>query len=338
MNSRIYYNNQCLPQNELYKLHENAEANGDAHNLHLAVSWNNKQEPTYALFSGLDQTSGFLGSNKIYSASFMHTIVLTHEYFAPLSNAIAEAQEDNIEIKPETFILLAWYYLTDSAISVPFMEKWLVADGFTEQKAKTLTLSVYIARTDRDDSDDVCWVSIKDAFDLMIGSQEMRHIKISSKEDYFPFIDKLDSYCLVYDDFSAYELISSDKQWYAINCRYIPETAMLVEDHHHVILGLSTLLCEAITLCDFGAPTFNAFILDRVSLSETTYMSLGTFLNTYTDELGKFIHENNLKFSLKIMDDSFIASTVSLEKGISFFPSQNPTASLLPLFLDIEKS
>lgn len=338
MNSRIYYNNQCFPQNEMYLLQENAEANGDAHNLHLAVSWNNMQEPTYALFSGLNQTSGFLGSNKIYSASFMHNIVQTHEYFAPLSNAIAEAQENNIEIKPESFILLAWYYLTDSAISVPFMEKWLISDGFTEQKAKTLTLSVYIARTDRDDSDDVCWVSIKDAFDLMIGTQEMRQIKISSKEDYFKSIDKQDSYCLVYDDFAAYEWIASDEQCYAINCRYIPETGMLVEDHHHVILGLSTLLCETITLCDFGAPTFNAFILDRVSLSETTYISLGTFLHKYADELAEFINENNLKFSLKVMDNNFIASSVFLEEGISNFTSQNPEAPLLPLFLDIEKS
>lgn len=338
MNSRIYYNNQCLPQNELHTLYDNTATNGDEHELHLAVSWNNKQEPTYALFEGLNQTSGFLGSNKVFSASFMHNIVLNHEYFAPLSKAIAEAQEDNIEIKPATFVLLAWYYLTDSAISVPFMQQWLVADGYTEEKAQTLTLSVYIARTDRDDSDEACWVSIKDAFDLMIGTQEMRQIKISSKEDYFKSIATQECYSLVYDDFAAYECISSDKQEHAINCRYIPETAMLVEDHHHIILGLSTLLCEVMTLCDFAVPTLNSFILDKVRRSETTFMSLGSFLHKYADELGKFIHENNLKFSLKVMDNNFIASTVTLEKGISIFSSRNPEAPLLPLFLDIEKS
>lgn len=337
MNSRIYYNNQCLLQKELYKIHENAEVNRDAHDLHIAVWWNNKQEPTYALFSGLNQPSGFLGSNKYFSTSFMHNIVLTHEYFAPLANVIVEAQQDNFELKPETVILLAWYYLTDSAISVTFMEQWLIADGLPEEKAKTLTLSVYIARTDRDDSEEVCWVSIKDAYDLIIGTQEMRQLRTSSKEDYFACIEKQDSYWLVYDDLAAYELISSNKHGYAINCRYIPETAMLVEDHHHIILGLSTLLCEVLTLCDYAVPVFNTFILDRVRLSETTYISLGSFLHKYADELGRFILKNNLKFSIKVMDNNFIASTDSLEKGISFFASQESVTPLLPLFLDIEK-
>lgn len=307
------------------------------HDLHLAVSWNNNQEPTYALLPGLNKPANFLESKKVFSATFMHDVVLTDEYFAPLANAIAKAQEDNIEIKPGTFVLLAWYYLTDSAISVPFMERWLVGAGFTEEKAKTLTLSVYIARTDRDDSAGIFWVTPEADFDSQIGNVETRHIRISSKGDYFQTICHQQNYSLVYDDFAAYELMSYHKQLYAINCKNIPETAMLVEDHHHVILGLSTLLCEVLTLCDFAAPTFNDFILDKVDRSETTYMSLGSFLLKYADVLGTFIHDNNLKFSLKVMDAHFIASTLSLEKGISLFSSQNPETPLLPLFLDIEK-
>ena len=342
MNSRIYYNNQCLPKNELYKIYENTATTGDAdvHELHLAVSFNNKQLPTYALFSGLNQPAGFLGANKIFSAFFMHNLVQTHEYFAPLSNVIEQARQNNNNngLKSGIVTLLTWYYLTDSAISAPFMEKWLVADGFTEDKAKALTLSVYIARTDRNDSAEDFWVTTEDAFDLITGNVETRVIRITSKEGFFQTIRHKGSYELVYDDFASYEMLSSNNQKNAINCKDIPETAMLVEDHHHVILGLSTLLCEAMTLCDFAVPSFNSFIIDRVSLSETTYMSLGTFLHKYADELEKFIHENNLKFSLKVMDNNFIASTVSLGQGISLFPSQNPAASLLPLFLDIEKN
>lgn len=340
MSTRIYYNNQLLSQDELYKIQEKPAKSGntDVQDLHLAVSFNNEQEPVYALLSGLDHPAGFLKTNKVFSASFMHHLVQTHKYFAPLSIAIAEAQQDNIELKSGIVTLLAWYYLTDSAISAPFMEKWLIADGFTAEKAKALTLSVYIARTDRDDSAEDFWTIPENAPDDITGNVESRMIRITSKEDYFQTICHQQNYGLVYDDFVSYEMLSSNEQKYAINCKDIPETGMLVEDHHHVILGLSTLLCEAMTLCDFAAPAFNTFILDKVDRSETTYVSLGTFLHKYADELGIHIHQNNLKLSLKVMDNNFIASSVSLEKGISCFSSQNSDAPLLPLFLDIEKS
>ena len=340
MNTRIYYNNQRLSRDELDKIHEKTASNGnaDVHDLHLTLSMNNEQGPIYALLSGLNQPAGFLGANKIFSATFMHHLVRTHEYFAPLSIAIAEAQQDNIELKPGIVTLLSWYYLTDSAISAPFMEKWLVADGFTEEKAKALTLSVYIARTDRDDTSEDFWKTPENVSDFKTGNVETRMIRITSKEDYFQTICHQQNYGLVYDDFASFEMLSSNEQKYAINCKDIPETGMLVEDHHHVILGLSTLLCEAMTLCDFAAPAFNTFILDKVDRSETTYVSLGTFLHKYADELGNLIHQNDFKLSLKVMDNNFIASTVSLEKGISCFSSPNSDAPLLPLFLDIEKA
>lgn len=335
MKSKIYFDGAYYYKNDLLKIIEVTNSNGGGNaGLYLAVT-RKDDRPSYSLFKDLNQPDDFLATHKIFSTSYINGLTITNKCFAPLLNSIAETHQNGHELKYETLTLLVFYYLTESAVSVSFIALWLVFAGYTEAFAGELAMAVYVARTERTDCDDVFDIRAK-------GNPSQTHnhallLNVASKANYFQSVYQQNHYFLVYDDFAAFESLSSGSDLSILNCQDIPETAFMVEDHHHVILGLSLKLCEALALCEFSAPPFYEFIMKKCSFAETTYLGLGYFINKYTSEIVKMLYDKGLKMSMRAMDVHHHISPFTLEKGVSFFSSQTSDQTFLPIFLDIEK-
>ncbi len=336
MKRKIYYDGAYYLKSDVLKIIEVTNPDGKRDNvLYLAVS-SKDDSLDFALLNDLDQDDVFLSTHKIFSSSYINHLTFTNKYFAPLSNAIAETNQNGYELTPEANTLLAYYYLTESAVSVSFIEHWLVSLGYVEEQAQELAMAVYVARTERTDCSDV--FDIESTSDLLQSDKHPHLLRITSKEDFFRQAYHQNLSSLVYDDFAAFELLSSAKDITIMDCKDIPETAFMVEDHHHVILGLSVKLCEALALCEFSATPFYEFILGKCNFAETTYLGLGYFINKYASDLVKMLNETGLKVSIRTIDNQRNTNAFPLRDGVSFFLLQTSDKTRLPIFLDIEKS
>jgi hypothetical protein len=336
MKIKIYYDGAYYYKNDVLKIIEvtNPDSGGKA-SLYLAASWKNEM-PYYVLLNDLNQPDGFLAIHKIFSPGFIAHLALTNNCFAPLLNAIAEIHQDGNELKQETFTLLVYYFLTENAVSASFIEHWLISAGYNAAFASALTIAVYLARTERTECINV--FDGEQSGNLSQTDNLPNLLNIPSKEKYFQSIYPQSHNCLVYDDFAAYELISYGNDLTILNCKDIPETYFLVEDHHHIILGMSVKLCEALALCEYSATLFYEFILEKCTYAETTYFGLGHFLQKFSIELDNRLQNKNLKFSIRALDIHHNVCSFRLKEGISLFLSQDADMEFLPIFLDIEKS
>jgi hypothetical protein len=335
MKRKIFYDGAYYSKNEVLKIIEVTNRNDKGENdLYLGASLS-KNLPDFALLNDLHQSDWFLSTHKIFSSSYINQLILANNYFAPLLNAIALTKQNGNKLKPKAITILTYYYLSESSISISFIEHWLVSIGYAEVQAGELAMAVYVARTERDDCTDIFYPIASD--DLSQTGNNPNLQNIPSKEAFFRSDHHQNQYSIVYDDLAAYELLSSGNDITVVNCKDIPETAFMVEDHHHIILGLSIKLCEALALCECSATPFYKFIMGKCSYAETTYTGLGYFLNKYSIGLAAMVKENDFKISIRAIDNQQNTKIFSLEKGISLFSSQTSDNAVLPIFIDIEK-
>lgn len=336
MNIKIFYDSAFYYKNDVLKIIEVSNpGGGGTFGLHLAVSWKGEM-PNYVILNDLNQPDGFLSMHKIFSPAYINHLTRTNKCFAPLLNAIAEINNDGYELKCETILLLVYYYLTENAVPVSFIEHWLILSGYNGAFTEELTKAIYLARTER--TGDCVTVFDREKTNNPQQTDNLPYLlQIASKEEYFQSVYQHNHNYLVYDDFAAYESLSSSNGLTVLNCKDIPETAFMVEDHHHIILGLSTTLCETLALCEYSATLFYEFILEKCSYVELTYLGLGHFLQKFALELDNRIQDKNLKFSIRALDIQYNISSFTLIEGISLFLSQDADVKFLPIFLDIEK-
>lgn len=290
----------------------------------------------YQLIENVPQPIGFLTGKTLLSSEKTAQFLSSAEVFAPLMTAIYNVR-NTLNYDSKILTLLLYFYLTDSSISVSLMAEWLQENGMNIDLAGDLSMAVYLSGIERNENPE----AIEHFFKIRRHAEDNHsasHVqKISSVEDFFLSTAVSRPARLVFDDVAPYSVEAGSIEKLLYDCQGIPETSFLVEDHKHIILGMSNTLAEAKTLCLGASPTFYDFIRLNTRLAERTYVSLHSFLVENLHDFLEFLKTNRINCNLGVINRQFKTEYFNPDVFLHANQPFEVVNDHLPIFLNIEK-
>ena len=289
---------------------------------------------SFSLLSPNKLPFGYLTDKQIFNHEFLLNHLLSDTSIEGLRNAI----NDIHELNHVTLILIIYFFFSDASISVTQMADWLIESGVSTEDSESLAMAIYMAGTDRQD-DDLNFIPGLESGILNSSKPELPEIQlINSVHSFFSHSFSPDAARFLYDDYQQYCNFSGETIQELYYCGNIPETSFLVEDHDHLILGLSCRLSEVMSICEFSAPEIYAFLKHHCSFSERSSMSLASFIEKFYAGVIQLASETGIKCSIKLLDNHQKAFAINLQDCVSSFGFSFAIPGYLPVFMDIEKA
>ncbi|MBW6492115.1 MAG: hypothetical protein K0B15_13085 [Lentimicrobium sp.] len=337
MNLRFSYNRKYLYFNNITDSSTPVLlSNGSSTDIILAVS-PETIKINYYIFENIPFPAGFLHTKIMLDSGKIPELFDSNESLKYLLNELYKVGE-NKNFSPEIHTLILYFYLTDCSISVSLMAKWMEEFGLDKTISEKFCTALYIERVERVESSLVNNL-FPDITQQTAPEILLSHVyKLFSVEDFFRFENIFKPTRLVFDEFSQYDssVINTDKV--ILNCKDIPETAFLVEDHDHIILGLSNNLAEVMTLCLNSLPEFYDFIRLNCNLAERTYKSLHSFLCETPLNIRDFMKMSGMKCMIGVLDKYLKLNYLKSDDCIDLCQSPDANLKYLPVFLNIRKT
>ena len=339
MNFSICYNGKPLIFNHIRSLSTRVEIAFCEDDEILLAYRTDSGNNSFSILSAKELPIGALAGKKIFNHEFLHEHLQSAIAFEVLRNAVQE-NTDISKLNQKTVVLIIYFYFTDTSLSVTQMTDWLIESGVAADESENLAMAIYLAATERPD-DDLIFINEKQN-DISFSSEpEFTEIhRFNTINDFFnhTFSAETGKTSLLFDDYQQYSKPSGDNNQEFYNCGEIPETSFLVEDHNHLILGLSCSLAEVMSIYEFSAPEIYSFIRQHSSFSDRTLKSLGGFLEEFYSEILDLLDKTGIHCSIKLLDNQHKTVSIGLidfntAYGFSFY-----IPGYLPVFMDVEKA
>jgi hypothetical protein len=337
MNFGICFNGKPLTFNNIHNSSTRVDIPGCKENELLLAFKMDMNEISFSLLPPNELPIGYLSVKKIFNHAYLLNHLLSDTSIKGLRNAILEITDIH-ELNQVTLVLINYFFFSDASMSVTLMADWLTESGVSSEDSESLAMAIYMAATDRQD-DDLNFIHGLESCILNSSKHELPEIQIiNSVQSFFSHSFLPDTAWFVYDDYQQYCNFSGEKIQELYHCGNIPETSFLVEDHDHLILGLSCRLSEVMSICEFSVPEFYTFIKHYCSFSERSRMSLASFMEKFYAEVIQLASETGIKCSIKLLDNHNKAFAINLQECITPLGFSYAVTGHLPVFMDIEKA
>jgi hypothetical protein len=337
MNFDISFNGKPLTFNNIHNFSTRVDIPGCKENELLLAFKKDINGISFSLLPPNKLPIGYLTDKQIFNHKFLLNHLLSDTSIEGLRNAILEITDIH-ELNHVTLVLIIYFFFSDASMSVTQMADWLNESGVSSEDSESLAMAIYMAGTDRQD-DDLNFIPGQESCIFNSSKPELPEIQfINSVQCFFSHSFSPDTARFVYDDYQQYCNFSGEKIQELYYCGNIPETSFLVEDHDHLILGLSCRLSEVMSICEFSAPEIYAFIKHHCSFSERSSMSLASFIEKFYAGVIQLASETGIKCSIKLLDNHNKAFAINLQECVSQFGFSFAIPGYLPVFMDIEKA
>lgn len=337
MNFDISFNGKPLIFNNIHNFSTRVDIPGCKENELLLAFKKGINDISFSLLSPNELPIGYLAEKQIFNHEFLLNHLLSDTSIEGLRNAILEITDIH-KLNHVTLVLIIYFFFSDASISVTQMADWLNESGISTENSESLAMAIYMAGTDRQDGD-LNFIPGQESSIFNSSKPELPELQIiNSVQCFFSHSFSPDTARFVYDDFQQYCNFSGEKNQELYYCGNIPETSFLVEDHDHLILGLSCRLSEVMSICEFSAPEIYAFIKHHCSFNERSSMSLASFMEKFYAEIIQMTSETGIKCSIKLLDNHNRAFAINLQECITPLGFSFAVTGHLPVFMDIEKA
>lgn len=275
-----------------------------------------------------------LSNKTLLTPALLRESVLHEAAFSPLR---VELEDESISgLKMIEITLLAYFYLNPLPFSISMIARWFTDSCTIPVVAGRLANAVFIARTNRDDSEPEFLRKGK----LLSVKPESQGKDIQKNDHPENLAEAFELFTKVDTEFS-YDCLdehqdNGNNEKRKINLSGIMESGYLIEDHAFIIAGLSVSITETVKLTELKWPAFTDAVLIEVPVSLRDYFSIGrliaekqaVMLSLYNEAISSIdimvIHKDGKQQTqkLEIQSDWLICSCHS---------------SAIPLFLRITK-
>lgn len=338
MNFCISFNGKPLIFNNIHNISTRVSLSGCKENELLLVFRKDINGNSFSLLSPYKIPIGYLAEKKIFNHDFLQNHFTSDASIKDLRNAVMEIID--IENLNHITCVLIFYFFFSASMSVTQMADWFIESGVSSEDSESLAMAIYMAGTGRQDVD-LNFIINQD--NSIFNSPEPEfpeiHIFNSGKSLFnYTFPHDTSKTRFLFDEYQQYCKSSGENNQELYYCGDIPETSFLVEDHGHLILGISCRLSEVMSICEFSAPQFYTFIKYHSSFSERTYRSLGGFLEEFYSEVIELVYNTGMHYSIKLLDNQNKTFAINLKNCISPLGFSLAIPGYLPVFMDIEKA
>ena len=276
---------------------------------------------------------GVLSGSMIYTPKGLTGLLKECRFFAPLSGLVNEYSLT----KPENHELLAavvFFFLNLISYPTDLMSLWLAETGVVKDIADRIAEAVFLCRTEKEES-----ACLSDKFFNKVkqGSSTCTLCKnrLTQPAD-ISEISGTEGSTLVYDLLTFYRIAGKHKGGKYLLLEQLPETGFIVQDHHHLVLGLSIMLLELSVISESVLPELFMLIRRKTVFWERSLISLGSFIQLTGAEFAESISKNAVAASLVISHGHGQYLPVPLADTAPDYTLHKPINAGIPVYLIIE--
>jgi hypothetical protein len=279
--------------------------------------------------------SAYLNNKILITAGVLRDSVLNDGSFGPLISEVKDMPVSHLS--SEEIILLCYFYLNTMPFSISIISNYFSEVGTNPDKALLLAEAVYIARTNRDETEP-WFMSQSDC----INSQMSYHF-IDNQLYYIPVtLDKAftlqsekEELQFVFDSLPV-DSPANSKITPIVNLERINESGFLIEDHAIIIIGLSLSITELVKISEDKWPMFNMKLLSTIPLYFRDFYSLGKLINVQPEIIQILTSEYHCKTDIISVSVDGRKHFSPINGQRSEFTKSNLTKGI-PLFMQILK-
>lgn len=247
--------------------------------------------------------------------------------FAPLLGAFQDNQFQ--EPSSTEIVLLSYFYLNPLPFSTTLITNYFSETGTSDSRAEKLASLAFLARVNKGESDP--WFLI-----------EAEKQNIAQHADPSVSLDEvLKTYSLnknttiLFDCIDQVSGIDTD-QTNKINLSTINECNFLIEDHAHIICGLSVKISEFIKLTETKWPQFSTLLFSEVPIYLRDFYSVGKLIHDKPSIFDLLNQAYKCETSIICMFNDETQQQQSID-SVNIHRKSDETARGLPVFLSIRK-
>ncbi|GAP44580.1 hypothetical protein TBC1_12389 [Lentimicrobium saccharophilum] len=252
---------------------------------------------SYSLVDLSSAPAGLLSGSMIYTPKGLVGLLKECSFFVPLSGLVNEYSLTRPE-NHELLTAVVFFYLNLNPFPTDLMSLWLMETGIAKDTADRISEAVFICRTEKDES-----TGLSDKFfkkvNPGVSTNSFYNHRLAQPDD-IPAFTGAEGLALVYDLFTFHRIADNHKGDRYLLLDQLPETGFIVQDHHHLVLGLSITLLELSVISESVLPELFNLILRKTVLWERSLLSLGSFIQLTGAEFTESISKSAITASLVI--------------------------------------
>lgn len=252
---------------------------------------------SYSLVDLSSAPAGLLSGSMIYTPKGLAGLLKECRLLGPLSGLVNEYSLT----KPKNHELLTkvvFFYLNPNPFPTELMSLWLMETGIAKDTADRISDAVFMCRTEKDES-----TCLSDKFfqkvNPGVSTNTFYNHRLAQPDD-IPAISGAEGSALVYDLLTFHRYADNHKAEKYLLLEQLPETGFIVQDHHHLVLGLSITLLELSVISESVLPELFNLIRRKTVLWERSLLSLGSFIQLTGAEFTESISKSAMAASLVI--------------------------------------
>ncbi len=276
---------------------------------------------------------GVLSGSMIYTPKGLTGLLKECRFFAPLSGQVTEYSLT----KPENHELLTavvFFYLNLISYPTDLMSLWLAETGVVKDTADRVAEAIFMCRTEKEESaclSDKFFSKVKQGSSTctLCKNRLIQPADISE-------ISGTEGSTLVYDLLTFHRIADMHKGGKYLLLDRLPETGFIIQDHRHLVLGLSITLLELSGVTESVLPELFNLILRKTVLWERSLLSLGSFIQLTGAEFAESISKNAVAASLVIGHGHGQYLPLPLADTAPDYTLHKPINAGIPVYLILE--